>query len=80
LSGLAGTLREAVPKLVNLSPTLAEALTEIERTIHKIQCHLQSNRGPARMQKAFPIRQDATEVQCREALVASTGTPAKMRV
>jgi hypothetical protein len=76
LKSMAGTLRQAVPKLVNLSQTLAEALTEIERTIQKIQCHLQSNRRPARMQKAFPSRQDATEVQCRDALVASTGTPA----
>jgi hypothetical protein len=67
LKAMAGTLRQAVPKLVNLSPTLAEALTEIERTIQKIQCHLQLNRRPARMQKAFPSRQDATEVQCREA-------------
>jgi hypothetical protein len=34
---MAGTLREAVPKLIELSPTLAEALVEIERTIQKIQ-------------------------------------------
>jgi hypothetical protein len=33
---MAGTLREAVPKLIQLSPTLAEALIEIERTIQKI--------------------------------------------
>jgi hypothetical protein len=33
---MAGTLREAVPKLIQLSPTLAEALAEIERTIQKI--------------------------------------------
>jgi hypothetical protein len=33
---MAGTLREAVPKLIQLSPTLAEALLEIERTIQKI--------------------------------------------
>jgi hypothetical protein len=33
---MAGTLREAVPKLIQLSPTLAEALVEIERTIQKI--------------------------------------------
>jgi hypothetical protein len=33
---MAGTLREAVPKLIRLSPTLAEALIEIERTIQKI--------------------------------------------
>jgi hypothetical protein len=33
---MAGTLREAVPKLIRLSPTLAEALVEIERTIQKI--------------------------------------------
>jgi len=37
LKAMAGTLRQAVPKLVNLSPTLAESLTEIERTILKIQ-------------------------------------------
>ena len=37
LKAMAGTLRQAVPKLVNLSPTLAESLTEIERTIQKIQ-------------------------------------------
>jgi hypothetical protein len=34
---MAGTLRQAVPKLISLSPTLAEALVEIERTIHKIR-------------------------------------------
>jgi hypothetical protein len=34
---MAGTLRQAVPKLIQLSPTLAEALVEIERTIQKIQ-------------------------------------------
>ena len=43
LKAMAGTLRQAVPKLVNLSPTLAEALVEIERTILKIQL-AQSNR------------------------------------
>jgi hypothetical protein len=43
LKAMAGTLRQAVPKLVNLSPTLAESLTEIERTIQKIQ-QAQSNR------------------------------------
>ena len=36
LRSMAGTLREAVPKLIQLSPTLAEALAEIERTIQKI--------------------------------------------
>jgi hypothetical protein len=34
---MAGTLRQAVPRLIQLSPTLAEALVEIERTIQKIQ-------------------------------------------
>ncbi len=34
---MAGTLRQAVPKLISLSPTLAEALVEIERTIQKIE-------------------------------------------
>ncbi len=34
---MAGTLRQAVPKLIGLSPTLAEALAEIERTIQKIE-------------------------------------------
>jgi hypothetical protein len=34
---MAATLREAVPKLIMLSPTLAEALIEIERTIQKIR-------------------------------------------
>jgi hypothetical protein len=34
---MAGTLREAVPKLIGLSPTLSEALAEIERTIQKIE-------------------------------------------
>jgi len=43
LKAMAGTLRQAVPKLVNLSPTLAESLTEIERTIQQIQ-QAQSNR------------------------------------
>jgi hypothetical protein len=33
---MAGTLREGVPKLISLSPTLAEALAEIERTIQKV--------------------------------------------
>jgi hypothetical protein len=37
LKAMAGTLRQAVPKLLNLSPTLAESLMEIERTIEKIQ-------------------------------------------
>lgn len=34
---MAGTLRQAVPKLIGLSPTLSEALAEIERTIQKIE-------------------------------------------
>jgi hypothetical protein len=34
---MAGTLRQAVPRLVKLSPTLAEALVEIEGTIEKIR-------------------------------------------
>jgi hypothetical protein len=34
---MAGILREAVPKLIGLSPTLSEALAEIERTIQKIE-------------------------------------------
>ena len=33
---MAGTLRQAVPRLVKLSPTLAEALLEIEEVIQKI--------------------------------------------
>jgi len=33
---MAGTLRQAVPKLISLSPTLAEALVEIEQTIQEI--------------------------------------------
>src|SRR6266481_2339469 len=37
LKAMAGTLRQAAPKLVDLSPTLAESLVEIERTIQKIQ-------------------------------------------
>jgi hypothetical protein len=37
LKAMAGTLRQAVPKLLNLSPTLAESLMEIERTIEKIR-------------------------------------------
>jgi hypothetical protein len=39
LNSMAGTLRMAVPKLVNLSPTLAEALEEIVgmiRSMHQI--------------------------------------------
>ena len=39
LRSMAGTLRQAVPKLISLSPTLAEALVAIERTIQKIQAH-----------------------------------------
>ena len=34
---MAGTVRQAAPKLISLSPTLADALFEIERTIQKIQ-------------------------------------------
>ena len=34
---MAGTLRQAVPRLVKLSPTLAEALLEIEGAIEKIR-------------------------------------------
>jgi hypothetical protein len=37
LRSMAGTLRQALPKLISLSPTLAEALAEIEWTIQKIQ-------------------------------------------
>jgi hypothetical protein len=37
LRSMAGTLRQAVPKLIGLSPTLAEALAEIEQTIQKIE-------------------------------------------
>jgi hypothetical protein len=33
---MVGTLRQAAPRLISLSPTLAEALVEIERTIQKI--------------------------------------------
>jgi hypothetical protein len=36
LDSMAGTLRIAVPKLVRLSPTLAEALEEIEEMIHRM--------------------------------------------
>jgi hypothetical protein len=36
LDSIAGTLRAAVPKLVSLSPTLAEALEEIEGMIHRM--------------------------------------------
>jgi hypothetical protein len=37
LKSMAGTLRQAVPRLVKLSPTLAEALFEIESIIEKIR-------------------------------------------
>jgi hypothetical protein len=37
LKAMAEILRQAVPKLMHLSPTLAEALEEIESTIQKIQ-------------------------------------------
>jgi hypothetical protein len=46
-----------VPKLVNLSPTLAEALMEIEKTIQKIQLaqfDLQLNRRPSPNAKSLP--------------------------
>jgi hypothetical protein len=33
---MAGTLRQGVSKLISLSPTLTEALLEIEGTIQKI--------------------------------------------
>jgi hypothetical protein len=36
LRSMAKTLREAVPQLVRLSPTLAEALSEIEGTIRRM--------------------------------------------
>jgi hypothetical protein len=57
LKSMAGTLRQAVPKLVNLSPTLAEALMEIEKTIQKIQLaqfDLQLNRRPSPHAKSLP--------------------------
>jgi hypothetical protein len=34
---MAGALRQAVPKLLGLSPTLAEAFAEIEQTIQPIE-------------------------------------------
>ena len=39
MKSMAATLRQAVPHLVNLSPTLAEALIEIEGTIKAIHRH-----------------------------------------
>jgi hypothetical protein len=36
MKSMAATLRQAVPQLVSLSPTLTEALIEIEETIHAI--------------------------------------------
>jgi hypothetical protein len=36
LQFMAGTLPQAVPKLINLSPTLVEALAEIERTLQNM--------------------------------------------
>jgi hypothetical protein len=36
LGFMAGTLRQGVSKLINLSPTFTEALLEIEGTIEKI--------------------------------------------
>jgi hypothetical protein len=37
LRSMAGALRQAVPKLLGLSPTLAEAFAEIEQTIQPIE-------------------------------------------
>jgi hypothetical protein len=67
---MAGRLREAVPKLIGLSPTLAEALAEIERTIQKIECiqsskNLQARsrsidrKGPRATQMHEPAREAA---------------------
>jgi hypothetical protein len=36
MMAMAATLRQAVPQLFDLSPTLTEALTEIEATIQTI--------------------------------------------
>ena len=67
---MAGRLRQAVPKLIGLSPTLAEALAEIERAIQKIEriqsCkNLQARsrsidqKGPPATQMHEPARQAA---------------------
>jgi hypothetical protein len=39
MKSMAATLRRAVPHLIDLSPTLTEALAEIEETIHAITIH-----------------------------------------
>jgi hypothetical protein len=55
LKFMAGTLRQAVPRLVKLSPTLAEALLEIEGTIKKIhQISAALSLNPVRL--AVPYR------------------------
>jgi hypothetical protein len=51
---MAGILREAVPKLIGLSPTLSEALAEIERTIQKIEkITREREKRPTRFVRAF---------------------------
>jgi len=59
LSSMAKTLREAAPQLVQLSPTLAEALSEIERAIAK---SLIENSAP--IIKSFDISADSYACTC----------------
>ena len=54
LRSMAKTLREAVPQLVRLSPTLAEALSEIEGAIRRIdETRLSQFRAYYRPDKAY---------------------------
>jgi hypothetical protein len=61
---MAGTLRQAVPKLISLSPTLAEALVEIERTIQKIhQIESQRSHSP-RYKRLDKLAEGAAAIPC----------------
>ena len=50
---MAGTLRQGVSKLISLSPTLTEALLEIEGTIQKIR-QSPAYRGRTRIRRERP--------------------------
>jgi hypothetical protein len=65
LKAMAKTLRQAVPKLVDLSPTLAESLVEIERTIQKIQLAQSDLRGLPTLKEDLGHRERFRKVSYR---------------
>ena len=78
---MAGTLRQAVPKLLNLSPTLAEALIEIENTIQKIQQDQEPRastgsdlREEARLPRRLPIVECGTNLARSGILLSETAS------